>query len=127
MMIVDELTGDAITRQGDGGDKYTITDIALEDGDQAYLGVTDDKGNKVGEELLGIADVDSVTFIFTTTFTDRLVVKKGEESATYYFGVKICNPNTGKEDTLIIGNKDEYGVNTLTVLPKIVEGTTTNG
>ena len=49
-------------------------------------------------------------------------MKKGEDSATYYFGIKICYGINDIEDTLVIGDKTIEDLNTITVLPKITEG-----
>lgn len=125
MFSVDELTGDITLRQGDDG-VYTLVDIETDYTFTPYLAVTDEDYKPIGEQITGtveyIDEKKNVSFKFEPEFTDLLVVKKGQETATYIFGVKLSNSVEKIEDTLIIGNKDAYGVNTITVLPKIVEG-----
>lgn len=122
MFIVDETTGNITLRQGDNG-KYSIFGLPTDKNYRAYLSVEDENRNKIGEELsVETNNSDSVSFIFSPDFTDNFTVKRGEDFATYYFGIKICYGINDIEDTLIIGDKTIEDVNTITVLPKITEG-----
>lgn len=123
MFIVDEISGDITTlTQGDTG-KYTLTGLPTDDYYTYYLAIQDTNRNPVGSEIVVSGNLKStVTFPFTSTLTDLLTVKKNEEYATYYFGVKLCS-QAGEEDTLIIGDKQVGEKNTITVYPKKVEGT----
>jgi len=123
MFIVDDITGNITLRQGDNGE-YTLFGIPT---DMVYVGslaVVDENRNRIGEEIITNTNQTegSVTFTFTPEFTDKLTVKRGEESATYDFAVKLRVGVNYIEDTLVIGNKTIYDKNTITVLPKIAEG-----
>lgn len=122
MFIVDETTGDITTlTQGDTGE-YTLTGLPTDDYYSYYFAIQDENRNPIGEEIMVSGNLKStVTFPITAELTDLLTVKKNEEYATYYFGVKCCS-KTGTEDTLIIANKQVGERNTITVYPKKVEG-----
>lgn len=124
MFIVDETTGDIVLRQGDSG-VYTLIDLEIDYEFTPYLAVIDDDYKQIAQ-IIGekeyINGKYSLAFKFKPSLTDKLVVKKGEEEATYMFGVKLSSGIDDIEETLIIGNKDAYGENIITVLPKIVEG-----
>ena len=121
MFKVDELTGDITLRQGDSG-KYTITGIEVDYAYTPYLAVTTENRVQVGEQIVGVIDGTSVSFKFKPSFTDLLTVKKGEDDETYLFFIKFVSGVDDIEDTIVIGNKSIYDVNTITVLPKFVEG-----
>lgn len=122
MFIVDETTGDITTlTQGDSGE-YTLTGLPTDDYYTYYLAIQDENRNPIGEEIVVSGNLRStVTFPFPASLTDLLTVKKSEEYATYYFGVKLCS-KSGVEDTLLIGNKQVGERNSITVYPKKVEG-----
>ena len=121
MFIVDEETGNITLTQGDTG-KYTITGLPTDQYYTCYLAIQDEKRNPIGDEIIENANLkSSVTFEFTSELTDLLTVKKNEETATYNFGVKMCD-KTGAEDKLLIGNSQIGDLNTITVYPKKVEG-----
>lgn len=136
MYEVDELTGNITLRQGDNGE-YTLEDIPNNYLYMAYFGVHDDKRKKIGTEI--IKEIDQVnkrvTFKLSPSFTDQLVVKDNEETATYFFDVKLAykevdddgNVIVDIEDTLILGDKTAEEKNTITVYPKTVEGGIING
>lgn len=122
MFIVDEITGDIITRQGDNGE-YTIYNIPTDKDYKLYFSVFDENRNKIGDEILvNSLYKDFATFIITPEFSDKLTVKKGEESAQYNFAIKKCYGFNQIEDTLVLGNKTIYDKNTILVLPKESEG-----
>ena len=121
MYLVDEETGDITLTQGDTGD-YIVTGLPTDKEYTIYFAVQDEKRNAVGSEISkALNNSDAVTLTIPSTLTDLLTVKKTEEYATYYFGLKLCTA-AGTEDTLIIGNKQVGEKNTITVYPKIVEG-----
>lgn len=122
MFIVDELTGDIIIRQGDNGE-YTINNTPTDKIYNAFLSVVDENRNLIGDIETTTNAEGYTTFIITPEFSDKLVVKRGEEEATYYFVVKLCYGVNNIEDTLILGNKGINELNKITVYPKISEGT----
>lgn len=123
MFIVDEISGDIITlTQGDTGE-YVLTGLPTDQYYTYHFAIQDENRNPIGEEIVVSGNLRStVTFPIKASLTDLLKVKKNEEYATYYFGVKCCSAQAGIEDTLIIGNKQVGERNTITVYPKKVEG-----
>ena len=122
MFEVDEITGDITLRQGDSG-KYIISGLPTDQYYTVYLGIQNKNREPIGDEISEAASLrSSVELNFPATLTDLLTVKKNEDTAEYYFGVKLCTA-AGREDTLIIGNKSVGDLNTITVYPKTVEGT----
>lgn len=123
MFYVDETTGDITLTQGDTGE-YVVSGLPIDDNYTVYLAIQDENRKPIGNEISVSAGLRStVTLNFLTSLTDLLTVKKGEDYATYYFGLKLCTAS-GSEDTLLIGNKQVGERNTITVYPKKVEGAT---
>lgn len=122
MFVIDEETGDAITRQGD---TWSLSISGISDEWTVYYSVyTKDTRDIVFE--ISASPVDSnTTFFVTAEDSDKLVVPEGKKTEKYYYGIKRCKDNI--EDTVIIGNKDVGDLNLLTVYPKIVEGTVNDG
>lgn len=106
--IIDGVTYNTYISAG-GATVYKITELV--DTDIYYLWL---------EEIS--VPSDTVTFFFNSALSDLLTVKKSEDTATYYFGVKLCESVSGSEDTLILGDSELGELNTITVYPKKVEG-----
>ena len=117
-----DKNGNITLIQGDSG-SLTITGLNTEYNYTVYLAIQDNERNVVADELqVNSNNQDSVVFEFSPEFTNLLKVPKGELFAVYFYGVKICLPSINYEDTLIIGNGDLGGINTIVVFPKKVEG-----
>lgn len=107
--------------QGDSGE-LVINGIPTDDDYSVYLAIQDEKRNPVGNEIsVNSSKSPSVVFVIPASLTNLLEVKKNEEIATYYYGVKLCD-ESGLEDTMLLGNSDIGDRNTITVYPKKVEG-----
>lgn len=120
MFIVD-LDGNITIRQGDTG-RINITGINTDKDYTLYFAIQDEKRRPIGGEIsLNLNRQPTATIILTAGYTDLLTVPKNEETATYYYGIKLCTED-GTEDTSIIGESGIEGLNTITVLPKKVEG-----
>jgi hypothetical protein len=108
------IQGDSATLVIDGIDtdkNYTV-----------YFGIKDKNREPIGSELfVNSNNLSCVAFELTADFTNLLTVGKNENAAIYYYGIKVCDPETQKEDTLIISG-DIGTLNTITVYPKKVEG-----
>lgn len=108
--------------QGDSG-LITIRGLNPEKNFTVYFGIQDKNRRPIGSELSVNSNNSSyVVFQLTGDFTDLLTVKRDEPCAIYYYGLKICDTNAQREDTLIIASNEMGGVNTITVYPKKVEG-----
>ena len=108
--------------QGDSG-LITIRGLNPNKDFTVYFAIQDRNRKPIGQELSVSSNYSSsVVFQLTADYTDLLTVKKDELCASYYYGLKICDENTQREDTLIVASNDLDGLNTITVYPKKVEG-----
>lgn len=122
MFIVDETTGDITLVQGDTG-QYVVSGLPTDQYYTLCFAIQDSNRNPIGQELSVQTDLkSSATINIPSSLTDLLTVKKNDESTEYLFGLKLCS-KSGKEDTLLIGNKQIGEPNIITVYPKKVEGT----
>lgn len=108
--------------QGDSG-LITIRGLNPNKNFTVYFAVQDKNRKPVGSELSVESKNESyVIFQLTGDYTDLFAVKKDEPCAVYYYGLKICDSETQREETLIVGSEEIGAVNTITVYPKKVEG-----
>lgn len=109
--------------QGDDG-KLTINGLPVDKNYTLYFAIQDKNRKPIGTEIsVSTNRFKSAVFSITSSLTDLLTVKNNEDTATYYYGIKLCDSATGLEDTLLLGNSKIGDVNTITVYPKKVEGT----
>lgn len=122
MFIVDD-NGNIYLHQGDSGYVY-VEGLSTDKNYLVYFGIRNKKRQQIGTEVfIESNNQPNVKLFIPTELTDLLEVGKNEESTEYYYGVKTCDPDTGEEDTLILGNNDLGDKNIITVYPKEVEGT----
>ena len=108
--------------QGDSG-TIVIRGLNPNKNFNVYFAIQDKNRNPVGSELCVSNNNNSnVIFTLTADYTNLLTVKKSEPCAIYYYGLKVCDENTQREDTLTVASNDFGSVNTITVYPKKVEG-----
>ena len=108
--------------QGDSG-LITIRGLNPNKNFTVYFAIQDKNRKPVGRELSVSNNNGSfVVFQLTADYTDLLTVKKDEPCAVYYYGLKIYDEDTQREDTLIVSSNEMGNVNTITVYPKKVEG-----
>ena len=108
--------------QGDSG-LITIRGLNPNKNFTVYFAIQDKNRKPIGNELVVNNNNNSyVIFQLLSDFTDLLTVKKDEQFATYYYGIKICEEDSQREDTLIIASNDMGTLNSITVYPKKVEG-----
>ena len=118
---IDE-NGNITLIQGDRG-QLVVNGLPTDKEYTVYFAIQDENRKPIGGEISVEANkASSVTFKLLGSFTDLLLVKKGEDTATYYYGVKICTADGNTEDTLLLGNSKIGDLNTITVYPKKVEG-----
>jgi len=123
MAFVVDDNGNITLVQGDSGE-LTVSGIDTDRNYTVYLAIQDSNRNPIGNEIVvDSGGLDSVIFVFTPELTNLLTVKRRDESAEYYYGVKVCDSDSGIEDTLLIGDSVMGDLNTITVFPKKVEGT----
>lgn len=108
--------------QGDSG-LITIRGLNPNKNFTVYFAIQDKNRKPVGEELsVSNNNNDYVVFHLTGSYTDLLKVKKDEPSSVYYYGLKVCNEDEQREETLLVASEQIGGLNTITVYPKKVEG-----
>ena len=119
--IVDDA-GNITLVQGDSG-MLVVQDLPTDKSYTVYFSIYNSKRNIVGEEIFVNANYSpTVKISVTASLTDLLTVSRADDTAEYYYGLKICDSDTGEEDTLMIENGDIGDLNTITVYPKKVEG-----
>ena len=118
---VDEY-GNITLIQGDTG-ILVISGIDKEKNYKVYFSVTDEKRNRIGNEIsVSTNKQGSVLIYLTGDFTNLLTVNKKDEAAIYYYGIKLCDEENNIEDTLIPSGCEIGEKSTITVFPKKVEG-----
>lgn len=107
--------------QGDSG-QLVINGLNTDKNYSVYFAIQDENRKPIGSEIMVNSNKQSsVAFVLTSDLTDLLKVNQNDETATYYYGVKVCD-STGYEDTMLIGNSVMGDKNSITVYPKKVEG-----
>lgn len=117
---IDE-NGNITLVQGDSG-QLVVNGLPTDKDYTVYFAIQDENRKPIGEEIqVNSNKASTVVFVLLGSLTDLLTVKKGEDTAIYYYGLKICD-SSGLEDTMLIGNSIIGEKNTITVYPKKVEG-----
>ena len=117
---------------GDTGN-LRISNLRTDKNYKVYLEVIRAKTQeKVFEISVDSNNADNVVFELNSDYSDLLIVPNINAPETYYWSVKICDPDTGREDTVIPKTTvdPQTGLATfskpykLIVLYKMVEGIT---
>lgn len=124
-----EVTPEGVLKiiQGDTG-SMIIDGIPTDKNYEIYLAIRRKDRSLVLPEMKQDSNFnDLVIFEITKQMSDLLHVPQGVSCQLYYWGVKMCDPETGYEDTMNVGecrcNGGYFGKwNRLYVYPKIVEG-----
>lgn len=118
---IDE-NGNITLVQGDSGE-LAISGLPTDKNYTVYFAIQDENRNPIGGEIsVNTNSQDSAVFVLTGALTDLLTVKKGDNTAQYFYGIKLCDADENVEDTLLLGNSIIGDKNTITVYPKKVEG-----
>ena len=122
MAFTIDNNGNITLVQGDSGE-LVVTGLPTDQNYKVYFAIQDENRKPIGSEIVVNSNKsDSVIFVLLGSLTDLLTIKKGEDTATYYYGVKLCSEEENTEDTLLLGDTDIGGRNSITVYPKKVEG-----
>lgn len=109
--------------QGDNGE-LVVTGLPTDKNYTLYFNIYDENRKFIGSEVfVNTNKNETATLVISASLTDYMNVKKEDDFAIYYYGLKLCYPDEGIEDTLLIGNSNLGDLNTITVYPKKVEGT----
>ena len=122
MAFTIDNNGNITLVQGDSGE-LVVTGLPTDQNYKVYFAIQDENRKPIGSEIIVNSNKsDSVIFVLLGSLTDLLTIKKGEDTATYYYGVKLCSEEENTEDTLLLGDTDIGDRNSITVYPKKVEG-----
>ena len=117
---IDE-NGNITMVQGDTG-RLVVNGLNTDKNYTVYFAIQDENRKPIGNEISVESNMQpSVVFVLSSGLTDLLKVGANDETATYYYGVKVCSPE-GYEDTMLIGSSVMGDKNTIIVYPKKVEG-----
>lgn len=123
MGFITKEDGTIIARQGDSGKVY-IDGVDIDKNYKIYFGVRDDNGKPIGDEVYVYSNKGSEVVInVPATVSNMWTVPKGEEYIELNYGIKVCDEESGLEDTLILANCEYDTENKIIVYPKKVEGT----
>lgn len=122
MTFMTKEDGTIIARQGDSGEVY-VEGVDIDKNYKIYFGVRDDKRKPVGDEVYVYSNYASEVVIdIPANVSNSWEVPKGEEYIEYNYGIKVCDEETGAENTLVFANCEFDTENKLIVYPKKVEG-----
>lgn len=117
-----DINGNIALIQGDSGE-LCISGLPTDKNYTVFFAIQDESRKPIGDEIsVNTNGKSSVIFALNGGLTDLLTVKKGDDTAEYYYGVKLCDEDGELEDTLLLGDSVMGDVNTITVYPKKVEG-----
>ncbi|MDO5306209.1 MAG: hypothetical protein Q4E83_00445 [bacterium] len=122
MSLIIDNNGTISLYQGDSGE-IVIYGLDSEKSYTVCFAIQDSKRNLIGEELqVAVTNSDNVTFVLTPEYTDLLEVPKNKPFETYFYGIKACETDTSKEDTLFIAQNTYGDLNRIIVYPRLVKG-----
>ncbi len=122
MSLIIDNNGTISLYQGDSGE-IVIYGLDSEKSYTVCFAIQDSKRNLIGEELqVAVTNSDNVTFVLTPEYTDLLAVPKNKPFETYFYGIKACETDTSKEDTLFIAQNTYGDLNRIIVYPRLVKG-----
>ena len=122
MSLIIDNEGTISLYQGDSGE-VVVSGLDTEKSYTVYFAIQNSSRNLIGQELqVGVSNSDSVTFVLTPEYTDLLEVPKNKPYEIYFYGIKACESNTSKEDTLFVADNTFGDLNRIIVYPRKVIG-----
>ena len=122
MTLIIDNDGTISLYQGDSGE-IVISGLDEEKNYIVYFAIQDSNRNLIGEELqVAVNSSDTVTFVLTPEYTDLLKVPKNKPFEIYFYGVKACETESSKEDTLFVADSTYGDLNRIIVYPRKVIG-----
>lgn len=123
MALSIDKDGNITMFQGDSG-TIVVNGLNPQKNYKVYFAIQDKKRKTIGKELFVNSNkLPSVVFELTGDYTDLMTVPSHKSFEIYFYGIKICTEN-GIEETVLINDSVIGHLNTITVFPKKVEGTT---
>lgn len=122
MSLIIDTDGTISLYQGDSGE-LVISGLDADKNYTVYFAIQDSDRNLIGQELqVGVSNSETVTFILTPEYTDLLTVPKNKPFEIYFYGIKACENDSSKEDTLFIADNTYGDLNRIIVYPRKVRG-----
>lgn len=122
MSLIIDTDGTISLYQGDSGE-LVVSGLDTDKSYTVYFAIQDSDRNLIGQELqVGVSNSETVTFILTPEYTDLLTVPKNKPFEIYFYGIKACENNSSKEDTLFIADNTYGDLNRIIVYPRKVRG-----
>jgi len=122
MSLIVDNDGTISLYQGDSGE-LVISGLDVNKNYKVYFAIQDTDRNLIGEELqVGVSNSETVTFILTSAYTDLLTVPKNKPFEIYFYGVKACEIDSEKEDTLFVSGTTYGDLSRIIVYPRKVKG-----
>jgi len=119
-MFTVDTNGNITLIQGDSG-QIVVNGLPIDKNYSVYFAIQNEKRKPIGTEIMIQSNLEpTVSIPIPASLTDLMTVPASDDSATYYYGIKICSGTD--EDTLLIGGGDIGSLNEITVYPKKVEG-----
>jgi len=121
MIIIDD-DGTITLYQGDSGE-VNVYGLDNTKTLTVYFAIQDENRNIIGtEQQVTSVNSDMVTFVLDSNYTNLLTVPKNKLYEIYYYGIKVCESNSTRKDTLFIGSADYGELNRIIVYPRKVKG-----
>ena len=122
MTLIIDNDGTISLYQGDSGE-IVISGLDEEKNYIVYFAIQDSNRNLIGEELqVAVNSSDTVTFVLTPEYTDLLQVPKNKPYEIYFYGIKACEEDSKREDTLFVSDTTYGDLNRIIVYPRKVIG-----
>lgn len=122
MSLIIDADGTILLYQGDSGE-VVVSGLEKDKSYTLYFAIQDKNRNLIGEELqVSVTNSSYVTFVLTSEYTDLLTVPKNKPYEVYFYGVKACETDGSKEDTLFIADNTYGDLNRIVVYPRKVKG-----
>lgn len=122
MAYITQADGTIIARQGDSGKVY-IEGLDTDKNYTVYFGVYDEKRKTVGRDVpVQSGKQPELVLNIPAVVSNFWVVPKDDEYKDYYYGIKVCDPESKTEETLVLAGCEFDTENILRVYPKKVEG-----
>lgn len=118
-----EPSGNITMYQGDSIE-ITINGLPTDSEDyRVYFAAQNEEREPAAEQVdFPTNGESSVVIKLNGNYTNAFTVDPDKKSQKYYYGVKLCSAANNTEDTLLLGDNQIGGLNTITVYPRKVEG-----
>lgn len=122
MAYIIEPNGNITMTQGDSIE-IVINGIPTDKNYKVYFAAQNEERLPIGSEIMVESfNQPSVAIKLLGNYTNQFTVNEDSKSQKYYYGIKLCSDEANTEETLLLGDSEIGGLNTITVYPRKVEG-----